>query len=174
MQQDKTYLEVLLHPSRSLPPTLKGCWRSQGSPSGRSLALKPQQQQRQQRYNGALETPAPTCDPKERALSLATPINFGSETVLREDPPNRSSVSFKHPFISSTLPVRACKFKSLVLRPFTLPLTSLENQLSLSPMMDIIRLQPKVSLSLLYLSRLRSVNSSIMSALMFDFGIRPF
>ncbi len=48
MQQDKTYLEVLLHPSRSLPPTLKGCWRSQGSPSGRSLALKPQQQQQQQ------------------------------------------------------------------------------------------------------------------------------
>ncbi len=48
MQLCRTYLEVLLHPSRSLPPTPKGCWRSQGSPSGRSLALKPQQQQQQQ------------------------------------------------------------------------------------------------------------------------------
>ncbi len=48
MQQGKSYLEVLLHPSRSLPPTLKGCWRSQGSPSGKPLALKPQQQQQQQ------------------------------------------------------------------------------------------------------------------------------
>ncbi len=48
MQQDKTNLEVLLHPSRSSPPTLKGCWRSHGLPSGRSLALKPQQQQQQQ------------------------------------------------------------------------------------------------------------------------------
>ncbi len=50
MQQGRTYLEILLHPSRSLPPTLKRCWRSQGSPSGRPLALKPrnQQQQKQQ------------------------------------------------------------------------------------------------------------------------------
>ncbi len=48
MQLGRPYLEVLLHPSRSLPPTLKGCWRSQGSPSGRPLALKPQQQQQQQ------------------------------------------------------------------------------------------------------------------------------
>ncbi len=39
-----------LHPSRSLPPTLKGCWHSQGSPSGGPLALKPQQQH-QQRQN---------------------------------------------------------------------------------------------------------------------------
>ncbi len=31
-------------PLKSLPPTLKGYWRSQGSPSGRPLALKPQQQ----------------------------------------------------------------------------------------------------------------------------------
>ncbi len=45
MQLDRTSLEVHLHPSRSLPPTLKGCWRSQGSPSGRPLALKPQQEQ---------------------------------------------------------------------------------------------------------------------------------
>ncbi len=48
MQQGRTYFEVLLHPLRSLPPTLEGCWRSQGSPSGRPLALKPQQQQQQQ------------------------------------------------------------------------------------------------------------------------------
>ncbi len=55
MQLGKTYLEVLLHPSRPLPPTLKGCWRSQGSPSGRPLALKPQQQQ-QQRENSWINT----------------------------------------------------------------------------------------------------------------------
>ncbi len=41
----KTSLEVLFHPSRSLPPTQKGCRRSQGLSSGRPLALKPQQQQ---------------------------------------------------------------------------------------------------------------------------------
>ncbi len=34
-------------PSRSLPLDLKGSWCSQGSPSGRPLALKPQQQQLQ-------------------------------------------------------------------------------------------------------------------------------
>ncbi len=45
MELGRTYLEVLLHPLRSLPPTLKGCWRSQGSPSGRPLVLKPQPQQ---------------------------------------------------------------------------------------------------------------------------------
>ncbi len=50
MQLGKTYLEVLLRPSRFLPPTLKGCWRSQESPSGRPLALKPQQQQQQQQH----------------------------------------------------------------------------------------------------------------------------
>ncbi len=48
MQPFKTYLEAHLHPSRSLPPTLKGCWHLQGSPSGRPLALKPQQQHQQQ------------------------------------------------------------------------------------------------------------------------------
>ncbi len=47
MQLDRTPLEVLLYPSRSLPPTLKGCWRLQGSPSGRPLTLKLQQQQPQ-------------------------------------------------------------------------------------------------------------------------------
>ncbi len=45
---NRTSLEVLLHPSRSLPPTLKGCWRLQGPPSGRPLALKPQQQKHRQ------------------------------------------------------------------------------------------------------------------------------
>ncbi len=44
MQLGRINLEVLLHPLRSLPPTLKGCWRSQGLPLGRPLALKPQQQ----------------------------------------------------------------------------------------------------------------------------------
>ncbi len=48
-QLDRTSLEVLFHPSRSLPPTLKGCWRSQGSSSARPFALKPQLQQQQQR-----------------------------------------------------------------------------------------------------------------------------
>ncbi len=49
VQLDRTSLEVLLHPPRSLPPTLKGCWRSQGSPLGRPLALRPQQQEQPRR-----------------------------------------------------------------------------------------------------------------------------
>ncbi len=52
MQLEETSLEVPLHPVRFLPPTLKGCWGSQGSPSGRPLALKPQQQQQQQQQPG--------------------------------------------------------------------------------------------------------------------------
>ncbi len=63
MQLDRTYLEVLLHPSRSLPPALKGCWRSQGSTSRRPLALKPQQQQqsgsRLQPLRGDPDNPPP-------------------------------------------------------------------------------------------------------------------
>ncbi len=54
MQQGKTYFEVLLHPSMSLPPTLKSCWRSQGSPSGRPSTLKPQQQQQQRHQHTAM------------------------------------------------------------------------------------------------------------------------
>ncbi len=49
-QQGSTYLEVLLHTSRSLPPTLKGCWRSQGSYSCRPMALIIQQQQQQHSF----------------------------------------------------------------------------------------------------------------------------
>ncbi len=47
IQLYRTFLEVLLQPWSSLPPTLKGCWRTQLSPSGRPLALKPQHQRQQ-------------------------------------------------------------------------------------------------------------------------------
>ncbi len=48
LQLDRTSLEVLPRSSRPLPPTMKGYWRSQGSPSGRFLALKPELQKEQQ------------------------------------------------------------------------------------------------------------------------------
>ncbi len=51
MKLGRTYFEALLKHSRSLPPTLKVCWRPQGSPSSRHFALKPQQElQHQQAY----------------------------------------------------------------------------------------------------------------------------
>ncbi len=55
MQLGRTYFEVLLHPSRSLQPTLKRCWRSQGSPS---LALKPQQQQQNKQIHSIGSNPS--------------------------------------------------------------------------------------------------------------------
>ncbi len=43
-RRDITPREVLFRPSRSVSLNLKGCWHSQGSPSSRPSALKPQQQ----------------------------------------------------------------------------------------------------------------------------------
>ncbi len=83
MQQVRTYLEVLHHPSRSLPPTLKGCWRSQGSPSGRPLALKPQQQQQKQQQHPALKRQEKKAAANKETMTMEQSQDASSKKPVR-------------------------------------------------------------------------------------------